>query len=453
MPRERSWGGQRGVSLTMIIERSIESRAARSPSWSRAPRRCDALTVASLTVLAASLAGCDKRAADGPEPPAPAAEVTMPWEGPPLRPVDALASPTAQSGPARNPAVQRPDAFAWELFARVNAPAPDAVNGEVVWQTWAEQSAVFVAQPDPSRPPTWNSARSEGRRTRLRPGMRRHLQARLRTGRTHAPENPCDLHDAQEVRLNQDTFDYVIDNRLWYLEGQLDAFRSGFTVNLPTSSIEVKANWAPIAEAQRAGYHTRVDATGQLYGLVALHLTSKNLPGWTWATFEHRQNPCFGAFMPPQDDFGVTASGEPSQRLLDLFEQRGMAAEVWKNYRLDGAQVAPTTLEGRPIILGNSVTELEFQTTSSCVTCHARATVGADSKGFSTGRLAVFDPDRVWQGTPQGFTGDVDPRWFYDEDFKERRFLQLDFVWSLACANPIGSLWSNCLQPDLDAAP
>jgi hypothetical protein len=40
-----------------------------------------------------------------------------------------------------------------------------------------------------------------------------------------------------------------------------------------------------------------------------------------WASFEHVDNPCFAKYEAPEDNFGVTAAGQPSEALLAMFRE------------------------------------------------------------------------------------------------------------------------------------
>jgi hypothetical protein len=110
--------------------------------------------------------------------------------------------------------------------------------------------------------------------------------------------------------------------------------------------------------------------------------------------------------------------------------QQGGLPPAWLNYRLDGAQIDFTDATGRPILLGNSITEDGFVATSSCITCHARSTIGPRIAGQAkANRLSVFkstSPLISDNGAP-------DPTWYYVDPRKPatRKYLQLDFLWSL----------------------
>lgn len=192
---------------------------------------------------------------------------------------------------------------------------------------------------------------------------------------------------------------------MYYDEGEAARFKSGKAVNFPATAREVKANWLPQSVAEQAfghkvdpsSYVNVQDSHGNTWLLVAMHIVSKEIPIWVWATFEHKNNPCYGKYLPAQDSFGLSKDGKVSPALLGLMKEAGLDPKPWANYRLEGAEVTFTDTTGRPIILGNSVTEYGFHSTASCTTCHARSTT--DSTG--SGLLSVFDSNnQSLHGTP-----------------------------------------------------
>jgi len=396
-----------------------------------------------LSLFTASLA-----LAAGPTRPPCGLSATGGPEGPALKPQDVCSTVTPQKGPITNPAVQAPDQFAWKRFAELNAPAG---NNQVKWQTFANQADLYVANPNPNKPPTYPGP-EKTHQLRIAPSRQRLLARGLDLLSAHQPESTeCSSASVQEeVRLNRDVFNFVVGSKLWYVEGQVAAFNQGTTVNFPTTALEVKANWKPITANEKSAYLWAEGSNHQLYGLVAMHVLSKDVPNWFWATFEHKSNPCYGKYLAPQDNFGFpNGASKPSAGLLALFKKYGVNAKVFSNYRLDGAMVDFTDSEGAPIILGNSITEDGFQTTASCVTCHSRSTAGPNTKSFGQGRLSVFDPAVVYNKQPQSFNGTPDPGWFWNFTAKPptANYIQLDFVWSLACANAIGSTQQQCPAP------
>ncbi|HEY0075147.1 MAG TPA: hypothetical protein VGB77_13700, partial [Abditibacteriaceae bacterium] len=277
-----------------------------------------------------------------------------------------------------------------------------------------------------------------------------------------------------EVLRNQVTFDYIVRNGLWYREGIAayyaratrlagdDVNFAAAAINFPRDSIEVKANWVVIAEKDKARYHWNYNASGQLLGLVALHIISKDLPNWFWCTFEHVDNPGRGDYIGIHDSFGAEPAHTPSHtdsgsgtgksplgqpypaeklspRVLALFEASGYTGEwasQWKNYRLKGSQTDFTDTSGRPLLLGNSVTEEGFVPTASCITCHARAAVTAqgDSAFPIFGEQSLLPLDGDMAQTAITYNGRPVPDWFFRFNGQGAQLLNLqtDFVWAIA---------------------
>lgn len=336
----------------------------------------------------------------------------------------------------RNPALNASDRFAWELFAKVNRPAGNGSN-DAFWETWANQDDVYK---DPNTAPVFPQNAHQPKV--LKPSVQQQMliQQRLlehsnqvqmlmkEMGVAHPiqpqfiPSNPTE----EEVRMNKSTFDFIVMNNLWYLQGQVAAFNKGAAISFPIDSIEVKAHWRAITESEKAKYHWQTGSDGKLYGLYALHIMTKDIPNWFWATFEQVDNPERCKVLGCTDSFGLTSSGDVSAELKQLFKQAGMGSE-WQYYRLDGAQTNFTDSTGRPTLLGNSIIERGFVQTSSCMTCHARA--GIDATG---NRLDIFLPNN------QSYNGTPDPAWYFQAagSRQTQKYLQLDFVWSLFLAQP-----------------
>jgi len=324
-----------------------------------------------------------------------------------------------------------PDEFAWKLFLYISQPTDENSN-EVAWETWATTEDVFS---DPNNPPQWpgDALQPEAAERRLTPQLkqqetfRRHLSMTL--GLEEEFEAEAVEGGGSEVRMNRSAFDFIVDHDLYYIEGQEEAFSEGKRIDFPADAREIKAVWLPIAAADRDRYHA-FESGNQLFGLVALHITSKDVPEWFWGTWEHVDNPNAGVEVPQRDSFGMD-DGQVSQELLDLMDEAGLSAawqKKWKNYRLNGSQINFVDTTGRSTILSSSVIEAGFEQ-SSCVTCHARAAIGPKLPGFSgANRIPVFP---VFVGIP-------DQNWFYNPPVGDaaptRKYLQLDFVWSLTNA-------------------
>ena len=334
-------------------------------------------------------------------------------------------------GQGENAALDDPAQLAWRQFARVNLAAGSATAGAggdpapVAWELWASAAEVFA---DPANVPVWPTGAAA---RRFEPELVQQRLFRRRrssppggappSGSLTVPAHP--ESEAGEVRIERTAFDWIVLKQLWYLEGQQKAFDfwaadQPTDVAFPDGSVLVKAAWKEIAPADRPRFHWRLH-DGRSYGLVALHIASKIVPGWFWATFEQVDNPGRAAVAHP-DPFGLDDQGEPSQRLLDLFRRAGLAAGPWRHYRLNGTQTDFVGLDGAPVVLANSVIEAGFTAASSCKTCHARSTIGA------AGARLSFEP----------VLGAPDPAWFGTSQPPVRSFLQLDFAWSLTRAKP-----------------
>ncbi len=363
-------------------------------------------------------------------------------EGPAFDPENVCSNfPVPQVGAITNPAMQQPDQTAWQIFSELNQP----VGGQPAWRGFPEQSEVYPANPNPSNPPLWSAVSGFDASFAARPSVQQRQRPNAVSFVESATVDPCTaLANAQqeETRINKDAFDFIIGQNLWYTQGKAAFFKSGQEVNAPTTAREVKANWIPIQASQAGTFVTAKDSKGQLWGLVAMHFLSKEVPGWIWATFEHKTNPCYDKFLKAQDNFGLLPNGTVNPALIQMFQKYGLDTKVYSNYRLDGAQISFTDNTGRPIILGNSVTEFGFQTTASCMTCHGRATM--DSTGSKS--LSVFNA----QG--QSDNGTPDPSWYYASfDPETLVYLQTDFMWSIAlCPNAVGTTTQNCPAPAFD---
>jgi hypothetical protein len=232
----------------------------------------------------------------------------------------------------------------------------------------------------------------------------------------------------EEVRRNKATFEFIYCNKLYNRTGLRNAFAAGTPISFPTDSIEVKAVWVPVDRVSDPSLYHVNTAGGQQYALVSMHIISKKVPNWTWATFEHKNNAGRCDYMGCRDTFGATTTPVSPQSpvggqygpcdkttaLKKMFSDAGLPA-YWENYCLKGSQVDFTTSTGVPDLLGNSVIEDGFVRTSSCMTCHTRASVKSDG---NPGQGAGFLP------SGQSPNGTPNPSWFENT-------LQTDFVFAV----------------------
>jgi hypothetical protein len=341
-----------------------------------------------------------------------------------------------------NPAMNNADKVAWQLFVQVSAPAATPGNNNALFETWASDGDTFRTNP------VWPSTPS---RTVLSPPalllfkpLPPGLQPRVLPG------------GGEEVRRNKPTFDFIIQNNLYTRAGLRQAFAASKPITFPTDSIEVKANWVPVETVNPALYHVNTASDGKQYALVSMHIISKQVPNWTWATFEHQNNPGRCDYIGCNDSFGATApriDPEPASQfgkvypacqktpeLLAMFQSGNLPSE-WQNYCLKGSQVDFTTPTGIPTLLGNSVTESGFVNTSSCLTCHARAAF--DVFGRPTPNAGFLDPQQfpTLCPVPNQSINACSPNgtpiasWFWaNQGTPNQRMLlmQSDFVWAIA---------------------
>lgn len=344
------------------------------------------------------------------------------------------------------------------------------------------------------------------------------------------------------IYRNKPMVDYVFDNELYHTEGLIRVFdslveRLGTSaprhanppdpaaahpapppltrVDFPISSLMVKANWIAADRAAqigidpnderhpyitmnlvpRAGPDDTTPPVAKPYVLLSFHLSSKDVPNWTWSTFEHVSNQgrcdwtgCNDSFgylattvpMPDDvsarnyiapnkkrkiDDADVDAfdlaqpyadAGEISSALSALLATVEIGAQAapnrtgrprigdaaWRSYRLKGTQTDFVTATGVPTRLGNSVTEAGFVNSASCLSCHSRAAVTREG----VPAFAIFTDRMSDAGFAESVNGPPNPAWFSVNAFfghgaqrESPRILavQTDFVWGFRFACPM----------------
>ena len=361
----------------------------------------------------------------------------------------ALAAGPAAAQTDQNLAMNAPDQVAWQLFIKANVRAGGRNS---MFETWASDTDTFQMTPTFPAAPAPLVLR--------RPILPRLAREALQQSGALLPAIPPDVTATlEETRRNLPAFTFIKDNNLYKITGLRAAF--GKTLSFPVDSIEVKANWVAVndiptftnnrvtvAQAPQL-YHTNRGNDGNDYALVAMHVISKLVPNWTWATFEHKDNPArcdvigckdaFGAqpaFVPPA---ASTGQGYPdctkTQALKDMLGAADIDP-VYNNYCLKGSQVDFTDSTGLDVRVGNSVTENTFVPTASCMTCHGRANFDRNGKSNSfAGFLnAASNP-------PIGPLGPLLPSWYWSFSSAPPIFQNMpgltqiatsaDFVWSI----------------------
>jgi hypothetical protein len=419
---------------------------------------CAALVCAALVCAAlvcAALAGAALACpAQGDEPASVAASgEALHWQEPWIQLHDARA------------AASRSDEYAWRLFIAVNWPAaarertadPAASFGTdrpAVWETWQHSGDIFLD--DGSDPGPWASGAKWPAAAAASVDTRRFETVSLKDlpnarhivhGRMVPLLDPISsARRLTEIRMNRAAYEYIRAAELYNVGGQLKLLALHRAPHFPADSTEVKAQWRPIRPEQRSRYHSLElrlpDGTTRLYGLTALHIATKDLPTWFWATFEQVDNPAQpdsdGWQLPSRDRFACGTSRADCNRAPAGI---GLEGTVWRFYRLRGTLTRFVDANGAALRLANSELEAGMQQTASCMTCHARASIGL-LEGKAA-RLPIFDgragAEAEDPNLRRGYLGLPQANWFgglgVDPD-SPTRFQPLDFVWSLSKAQP-----------------
>jgi len=356
----------------------------------------------------------------------------------------ALAQASACAFPTRvSPTMEE---TAWRLFVAANCPAGGT---QLVWETWIEQLQLYPASGTAGPA----AAAAPARRLHGSP-LARVAQARARIVAPNlalTPSAECNpmggppsnvIPNAticEEVHLNREAANFVTGKGYQIRLGQEAAAQKGTDIQFPWSAIEIKVDWIPATDFATpftcsnppAGVHVET-FDGTCYAMAGIHISSKLLENWLWATFEPQSmltNPLrcitFGdcrdrwGSSPAVSSGGAAGFTEPTPALRELMTRAKLAPE-FLNYRLDGVQIEFTTAKGQPTYLGNSIIEGEnvgmTKNTASCITCHS---VSSIENNGTDGIKNIAD-----QVGPEY---KVPPGW-----------IARDFVWSMALACPNG---------------
>lgn len=367
----------------------------------------------------------------------------------PLIVVAGLASSTSAIAADPNPAMNNPDRVAWQLFIDVNTRAGGTNS---TFETFASDTDTF--QVNPQYPSGTQVLKLH---PRILPAVANDTA--LKNG-VLLPALPPDPNvTSEETRRNRSAFDFIVQNNLYKISGLKAAF--GKTLSFPVDAVEVKANWVPVdqipsftnnkvtpAQVSKL-YHVNVDKNGKKYALVAMHVISKQVPNWTWATFEHRFNPSRCDILGCRDSFGAQAAvvppnAKPAQSYPDCAKSAELTTllgqaniePVYTNYCLKGSQSDFVDNTGLDTRLGNSVTEDGFVASASCITCHGRAAF--DQTGQPTSPAGFVN---VNVRPPIGPLGPLIPTWYWNFTGQPPIFegmsgltrtgTSADFVWSI----------------------
>jgi len=341
-----------------------------------------------------------------------------------------------------------PSQTAWELWVAATCPVNQSQYPYVVWENWIEQNQMYPS--DPSQGLTVpNSQQTIAGASHLLHGSPLALAknkglARVVTGLLGGADQHCNqastppasqpnLVICEEVRLNGATEDYIAGTNLWNRVGQAGAAARSANIQFPPPAIEIKADWIQLTSigfncsslppSLTQTVHVEV-INGNCFALAGMHLISKLLGQWLWATFEPQNlttNPNRCLVLGCTDTFGsIPATTHGANTLLTpkltaMMTAANLASE-WYNYRLDGVQVGFLL----PKLMGNSIIEAENAgtplTQSSCISCHAVSSVKNDGTDGIT----------LLNSNPVGFPAPL----------PSNAWIRRDFIWSLSMACP-----------------
>jgi hypothetical protein len=238
-------------------------------------------------------------------------------------------------------------------------------------------------------------------------------------------------------------FEHIVSHGIYNLDGLAKIYSTAAAnsdrglVQFPQGAKEIKAQWYPIPDSQKGRYLWREaqgpDGKTYAYGLVSLHIITKDLQNWFWADFGHvdcetQTGACDNQWL--ASIFKPFGGQEPAQTQLrdsTTVDTRGIRKETagtfWENYRLRGTQTNFVNADGEQTVLSNPVIEDGFQN-SSCMSCHARASIGSPivlpnkkTNTLNPGDPTLGPPDPALFGAGPGMPAGI-------------KYLQTDFIWS-----------------------
>jgi hypothetical protein len=307
-----------------------------------------------------------------------------------------------------------PEESAWRLFVAAVCPVNADRYPYVVWENWIEQNQLY----NPGAHALVAGQRPRFHGSPLRAFLRLQAEAK-RVGRKSAIPQGFFESGAQdcatsqfgrviceETRINPDAQRYIERSKLTTMAGQLAFASAGNAFQFPPPAVEIKADWIRLSSCDVPPSDVHVETVdGACYALAGMHLISKLIDKWIWATFEPQNsatNPRRCEQLGCKDTWGSSpsktsgAATQLTQGLADLMTSAKIAPE-WRNYRLDGVQI--DFLDGQtPSVLGNSIIEGEnaadpdSMKQSSCITCHQYSTIRIDGKNPMTPAFKIGNP-------------------------------------------------------------
>lgn len=223
----------------------------------------------------------------------------------------------------------------WKTFVAIfwprdedGKPKPNFTDeGKATWLGWKEAFQVY--RKDGGVPAPWESPRVKTGHEKLTANMleentvRVYLSSETPTHKVKS-KNIADETDQAfagklfdqngnevyyEVLMNKEEFDYVVNNKLYNINGQIEFSKNGAIANFPAGdyssntlgAVEIKFAWKILTDTDhKERYYTNwgyvFDASGNLVkkelGMIGFHISQKTPTGkqWVWSTFEHIDN-------------------------------------------------------------------------------------------------------------------------------------------------------------------
>jgi hypothetical protein len=326
------------------------------------------------------------------------------------------------------------DELGWWWFIGVNNPLTGV--DPKVWEGWRQSSSVYL--PNGAPPAPWGQepappqaviaiAKQQGLNTNL---PFHNLDSDVQSDGLALRDN---FHQnvRYQILMNQDTFDYIVQHKVYNVNGQQAMAQANTPLDFPATAFEIKTSWIWIGTDKTIlnqlqgkyyivnAYYALVDASGSPTGaykvgraaLSGMHIIAKPVPQWFWVTFQNvydAQNTQSSNQLPMSP-----AVKQLNQKFRGMLKGMG---SIFANYQLMGTQWQFVDRAGKPLLLANSQIESAFQGSSSCVTCHATASYSVQN--------GYFNQVKEQDGGITYYTGEP------PKD-KMQGYNPLDFVWSL----------------------
>lgn len=224
--------------------------------------------------------------------------------------------------------------YSWQAFMAIQWPVDKKGNpkskftdtGEPAWLGWKEAFQVY--REDGHKPTAWGAPRTDFG-LKIAKNVLEDEDARIvlsSSTPTHSNnfKNIADetdqafagkLYDQNgnvvvyEVLMNEIEFDYVVQNKLYNIDGQLNFTSTGAIADFPAGdylkgylgAVEIKFAWKILEDTDIKSRYYRDE--GYIYnsegvlvkkdlGMIGMHISQKTPTGkqWVWSTFEHIDN-------------------------------------------------------------------------------------------------------------------------------------------------------------------